>query len=262
VSHLGKAAWYSEGCAALFCTAPSSGDGWSVATTDVAGRRGRSRGDCNDKFGGTSAAAPFVAGGLALILEANPNMSKATVEWALAVSCRKIDPDHPGWSMNSYGFWHNPRYGFGVIDVEEAIGVVQRWMKSGRSFGTRSECVLHPSSDWRLVVPEDACPGMNLIERVQLVITARATRRGDMSFDLVHESGGMVSTFEGRSEDATGRGYVDWSFSSVRHWGERLVPGDVWGLRARSVSGRDTPIVTKWYLRIVGIGPFSPRYDN
>ena len=99
---------------------------------------------------GTSAAVPMVSGVIALILEANPSLSHRDVKHILAMSSRKIDPnhdsvfgtDHPskafvgctdlnlsgydyelGWVQNNAGIWFNNFYGFGSVDAEAAVSL-------------------------------------------------------------------------------------------------------------------------------------------
>ena len=98
---------------------------------------------------GTSSSAPVVSGVIALILEANPNLSWRDVKHILAMSSRKINPDsdiypmglnHPsssysscrdlslvghqyeqGWVTNAAGNSFNNYYGFGLVDAHKAV---------------------------------------------------------------------------------------------------------------------------------------------
>jgi len=66
----GVAAYYSEAGSCLLVSAPSSSRYNGITTTDLSGYSGDSVGDCTHRFGGTSAAAPMVAGVVALMLQA------------------------------------------------------------------------------------------------------------------------------------------------------------------------------------------------
>jgi kexin len=70
---------------------------------------------------GTSAATPMTAGVVALILQANPNLTYRDVRYILATTARKNDPTDSDWTQNGAGHWINHNYGFGAIDVGAAI---------------------------------------------------------------------------------------------------------------------------------------------
>src|SRR5690606_2193598 len=90
--------------------------------------------DFTSRFNGTSSAAPVVSGVVALMLEANPNLTWRDVKHILAVTSDKIDYDpvlnildHPWgynpfgasyvydykWVENASGFLYSNTYGFG-----------------------------------------------------------------------------------------------------------------------------------------------------
>ena len=70
-------------------------------------------------FAGTSAAAPIVTGVVALLLEANPNLTRENVYNALACSADKIGNVPYG----SDGF--NEYYGYGKVNVHKALQLVR-----------------------------------------------------------------------------------------------------------------------------------------
>jgi hypothetical protein len=85
---------------------------------------------CNDyrvSFGGTSHSTPTVAGAVALILSANPNLTWVQVRDILRASCARIDAgqanaigvwqDLAGDGLIDYSRW----YGAGRLDVEAAV---------------------------------------------------------------------------------------------------------------------------------------------
>ena len=65
-----------------------------VITTDI-------RGKCTDNFQGTSSAAPLAAGAIALVLEANPNLTYRDVMYLIAKTSRIPNlEDTDGWIIN------------------------------------------------------------------------------------------------------------------------------------------------------------------
>lgn len=210
VTCVGRAAWYSEACPAVFISAPSSGDGKSIATTDISGRRGASAGDCNSAFGGTSAAAPFAAGVFALIRSVNCNLTKRDVMRIAARTATRVDPADPSWQLNGAGIWHSPRYGFGMVNAGAAVLLAETYAPTP------------VASDFS----EDATK-IRRLEGVMAVVTATPVlgkRRGDMRFVLTSPAGSM-SVFESRPNDDSFDGYEAWPFYSLAHWGESLASG-------------------------------------
>ena len=87
-------------------------------------------------FGGTSAAAPQVAGLVALIRSANPDLTWRDVKLILADSARRNAPGDAGWRQgeSKYSadsdddrYWFNFEYGFGVADAGAAVALALDW---------------------------------------------------------------------------------------------------------------------------------------
>lgn len=127
-------AWYSDYGAAIWISAPSSGDTnigeHAIQTTDRTGAAGYNEGraalgdptgDYTNDFGGTSAAAPFAAGVAALVLSANPTLTAQELREVLRDSAVKIDPAGGGYQANG----HSPFYGYGRLDALAAVQAAQ-----------------------------------------------------------------------------------------------------------------------------------------
>lgn len=109
---------------------------------------------CNytSTMNGTSSSAPVVSGAIALILDANPNLSLRDVKHILAVTAEKVDPsitawpgkNHPSnyiigcpdlslnghsyeqdWITNNAGLHFHNFYGFGNIDISAAVAMAK-----------------------------------------------------------------------------------------------------------------------------------------
>jgi hypothetical protein len=132
VTDYGAFAWYSEPGANLLCALPSSGSGQrAILATDLVGDAGASPGDYTHSFGGTSADAPMLSGIIALMLEANPNLTWRDVQHVLIRSCRIPQTRTSLWSVNSAGRPHSMDYGFGIPDASVAVSIAQQWGGSG-----------------------------------------------------------------------------------------------------------------------------------
>ncbi|MFJ9696301.1 S8 family serine peptidase [Kitasatospora sp. NPDC101183] len=124
-----RRAWYSDHGDAIWICAPSSGAAslgeHAVLTTDRTGSAGYNDGsegvdpDYTDSFGGTSAAAPLVAGIAALMLSVNPQLTAQDVRGLLRDTARTI-----GTGYGPDG--HSPDYGYGQVDAYAAVRAAQR----------------------------------------------------------------------------------------------------------------------------------------
>ena len=65
------------------------------------------------RFNGTSAAAPMVSGVIALMLQANPNLTYRDVEEILLRSARQDQPQDPAWIVNYVPLFRDPQRHFG-----------------------------------------------------------------------------------------------------------------------------------------------------
>jgi subtilisin family serine protease len=74
-------------------------------------------GNYTSQFGGTSAAAPQVAGVAALMLSVHPDLSATQVEQIIRETARPIDTE--GGYYNAQG--HSPYYGYGLLDAGAAV---------------------------------------------------------------------------------------------------------------------------------------------
>jgi subtilisin-like proprotein convertase family protein len=93
---------------------------------------------------GTSSAAPNLSGVIALMLQANPNLSYRDVKYILAKTAKKTDPTRVGvtttglingtsvtldlgWVKNAAGYWFSNWYGFGSVDATAAVNAAKNY---------------------------------------------------------------------------------------------------------------------------------------
>jgi subtilisin family serine protease len=88
-----------------------------VLTTDRTGLDGYASGDYHETFGGTSAAAPLVAGTAGLLLALNPELTRAELQSLLEQTADKIDAVHAAYDARGF----STRAGFGRLNAARAL---------------------------------------------------------------------------------------------------------------------------------------------
>ena len=270
VDHRGRRSTYSERGANLWICAPSSDffrGGPGIFTTTNYGRYGNG-------FGGTSAAAPTVAGVVALVRAANPALTWRDVKLILAASARKNHSSSSGWrtGASKYGasgrYSFNHEYGFGVVDAKAAVDLAGGW-ENLPPFIETDPVEAAPN----LAIPDATAnangtsnPGatvtstvtigteVEFIEFVEVVADFEARSFRDLQVELVSPSN-KVSTlavpYPGLDDNLRPFGIdPDFRFGSARHLGED--PAGTWTLRVRDHVDVDRATLKSWRLKLYG----------
>lgn len=229
IDHNGEHSQYSTPGASLLISGYSSnvpgdseGESIGIATTNLIDFGGDFINGEYVYFGGTSAAAPLVSGVIALMLEANPNLTWRDVQHILVETAEKNDPDDPGWVQNSAGHDVNYNYGFGGIDATAAVNAALNWQTVAEEVSLNSEQINVNS-----VIPDNNPVGISSsliieedinVEWVEVVFDANHIWRGDLEIVLTSPDGteSVLAEFRGDNGDD----YNNWMFTSARHWGE------------------------------------------
>jgi subtilisin-like proprotein convertase family protein len=253
----GKHSYYSEKGANIVVNAPSSGGDCSVTTCDITGPDGYNPGNYTSKFGGTSAAAPLVSGVIALMLDANPNLSWRDVQHILIKTAEQNDPYDADWEINGVGYHVNHKYGFGRVDAEEAITTSLSWKSVG------PEVSIEGSSWPNIVIPDYSYTGNNTgvadsilidenikIEFIEVYFNAADhCNWGNLEIELISPMGTSSILAEKHSSDNTTR-YDNWRFGTVRHFGEDSI--GTWTLLVKDLAYTDIGTFQSWTLKIYG----------
>jgi subtilisin-like proprotein convertase family protein len=244
----GKQAWYSESCAMLVASAPSSGDSKAITTSDLKGARGTSSEDCTSSFGGTSAAAPLAAGVVALVLEANPSLTWRDVQGVLIESAAKNDPADTDWVTNGGGYRVNHKYGFGLIDAHAAVQRAKSWtnLPAFRNVTVRQN-VNEPIPEGRFLTETINIDSNFVVEHVEVFFEALHRRIGDIVIHLQSPAGTTSILAEVHGDTHTS---YAWTFGSIRHWGENSQ--GAWTLNVKDGKTGETGTWTRWSLAIYG----------
>lgn len=165
---------------------------------------------------GTSSATPVTTGSLALILEANPELTWRDVKYILAKTATKVDPSfsgvkikvandedyqaEDGWVKNAAGFNFSNWYGFGRINVGEAVKLAKKYTVN--SLGSYTEMNWYPLTGFATSkdVPAGASglvynlkplpKASNVkIESVRAEVSVDSNFIGDVSLELTSPSG-------------------------------------------------------------------------
>ncbi len=250
----GRAAIYSEPGASVFVSAPSRGTGAGILTTDNVGVSGYTNENMTYNFSGTSAAAPMVAGVVALMLEANPGLDWRDVQHILARTAVRTDYESPEWRQNGAGFWVHDKHGFGRVDAGAAVALAQEWspatvgVRRTVDSGTRAVPLNQRSLTQGRTVTQTFSTAENItVEHVEIDFISTHSNWGDLVISL-ESPAGTVSTL---SEPHFHRNSpTSWTYMSVRHWGEAS-PG-TWRFRVSDTGMQGSGDFNNWRIRIHG----------
>ena len=226
-------AWYSERCAMHMVTAPSSGTFGKGIRTDAQGHK------CTSSFGGTSSAAPAIAGAVANMLQVNPQLSWRDVQGVIAKSAIRVGYEYDDWSTNVRGYHHSHSFGFGRLDLPTTLEVARNWTRTPPMTICQLDAVNVnrpiPQSDGGTapmtvqlqVSASDPCMAkIDFIESVTLRVQLRHTYRGQVVVHLRDPHGTTSKLAEPHPDYHQNYPPNGWPFNSVRHWGER--PHGIW----------------------------------
>jgi len=254
ITHRGEQAYYAEPGSNILVAAHSNGDGESITTSDIPGSGGyNSSGDVTHTFGGTSSATPLVSGVIALILQANPNLTWRDVQHVLVNSGRINDPTDNDWVVNGAGHNISHKYGFGAIDAHAAITLARNWTNVGQEMDLSSAITTVgtsiPDSGGTAVTDTIQVTSDISVETAEVALNISHNSRGDLEI-LLTSPAGTVSTLAELHAD-TGNDYSAWSFSTVHNWDEDSVGN--WTLSVRDRRSGTTGTFDDWQLILYGV---------
>lgn len=253
INNSGTKSEYSEEGANVFVGGYSNGGAFDlgiVTTTTENGYVG--------DFGGTSSAAPLVSGVIALVLEANPNLTWRDVKAIIAQSARKVDARDSSWVTNAAGYHHSNKYGFGAIDAGAAVALARTWV----NLPTQTSPYTTDSMDVGLTIPQFQgltrnvyIPQNFVVEHVEVYLTATHQNLGEIAFSLTSPSGTtqQVGALTALSDEGA---YVNQRFGFVGYLGEQSQ--GQWSINVRDIGDTDGPATgqfIRWSMRLYGYQP-------
>ena len=269
VDYRGKHNDYSESGANLWVCAldRDEAEKYGIVTTDRPNPGSDSI--SNDRYdiaaAGTSFSAPMVSGIVALMRQANSNLSWRDVKVILANSAVKTDSDDKGWRQSgmkyrsfSDRYYFNHKYGFGLVDAKAAVDLAEEWVNlppREKDAVVKEEVnSTTPTISRSLIVKSD----IDFIEHVDATIDFSIDQTRDLSIELISPSG-TTSTLASLGNNISNTLDVKWRFGSSRHLGEpasgvwRLIAQSVGKEKGKNIAERRLTITLRsWELRIRG----------
>uniref|UniRef100_A0A8C7HZL5 Proprotein convertase subtilisin/kexin type 7 n=1 Tax=Oncorhynchus kisutch TaxID=8019 RepID=A0A8C7HZL5_ONCKI len=232
VNEEGKMPFYAEECASMLAVTFSSGGRTlrSIVTSDWSLQQGTG---CTDGHTGTSAAAPLAAGMVALMLQVRPCLTWRDVQHIITYTATQYDVQGD-WKINGAGFHHSHQHGFGLLNAWRLVNAAKVPLHLTHflipftvivSIGSSAPPPPPPHSGLCApLTPVTAADlrqsGMQTLEHVSVTLTLVHSRRGSVEIALLCPSGMTSLIGARRALDTDTSGYSDWTFSTVRCWGE------------------------------------------
>ncbi|XP_061637522.1 proprotein convertase subtilisin/kexin type 7 isoform X2 [Phyllopteryx taeniolatus] len=228
VDENGRMPFYAEECASMLAVTFSSGGNKlrSIVTSDWSMQQGRG---CTEGHTGTSAAAPLAAGMVALMLQVRPCLSWRDVQHIITFTATKCD-NSSDWRENGAGFHHSHQHGFGLLNAWKLVNAAKVWEPVPFLVSYQSSVIekkvsipLYPRElvhTWTVTAADLALSGMQTLEHVAVTVTINHPCRGNLEIVLFCPSGIPSVIGARRAIDRDSGGYRDWTFSTVRCWGE------------------------------------------
>jgi subtilisin family serine protease len=221
---------------------------------------------------GTSGATPIVSGTVALMLGANPSLTWRDVKHILAVTADKVNPtatatNNPagknltgytyqqGWVTNAAGHPFHNWYGFGRVNVDNAVTMAKSYSSALGTYQTTGW--KYDSGTLNASVPANSATGLTktlsvtenwTIESVQVQVSAKNCL-GNVGVELTSPSGtkSILMNINSGILDTTMTNHI---MLSNAFYGENST--GTWSLKMISGAASCSPILTSWQLDISG----------
>jgi subtilisin-like proprotein convertase family protein len=264
----------SEGASNLISAfgGPIPGD---IVTTDRLGAAGYSANGYTSTFNGTSAAGPMIAGIVALMLDANPNLGFRDVQEILARTARHTGSDFGAgtsgfeaydWEWNAATQWngggmhYSEDYGFGLADALAAVRVAESWTSQNTYHNMETAVASSSSLPYGgLSISDGLTTSVTFtvtnnveIESILLDLGIGHTATGDLRIRLISPSGTVSELWKnnGGTEDIPNYGSYDISLGSKMFRGEDAV--GTWTLEIEDTLAGNTGGLFRARLNIFG----------
>lgn len=234
-------------------------------------------GNYTNAMNGTSSATPVTSGSIALILEANPDLTWRDVKYILAKTATQVDSNfngvkinfadgvdyqvEQGWVTNAAGFHFSNWYGFGRVNVADAIKLAKNYAVNLGKYiendwllkkPTESNVSLSPAdlNGYVSSISIDSSAALK-IENVQIRVSANSKNIGDIAFELTSPSGTKSIVWHAANAFSSNGNLVDMQIQSNAFYGEDST-GE-WKLKVINTGiHKSNATFTGWKLKIAG----------
>ena len=191
-----------------------------------------------------------------------PALGWRDVQEILIRSARKVDSANTGWITNAAGFHFHHSYGAAMVDAAAAVALAENW----NSLGTREsrEVALGAINAG---IPDGASTGVSRsfdldgdelrVERVLCTVDIDHVYRGDLVITLTSPSGTVSQFSEVHGDD--NEDYENYTFLSVRHWGEMATTGP-WIVKVSDGEAGDSGVLRSASIKVFGTA-IASGYD-
>lgn len=277
----GRKAYYSEEGSAILVSAPSDGGSAGIYTTDLLGTDdgygGLGDGGCTKNFGGTSAAAPLVSGIVALMRQANPDLTWRDVQHILVNAATPVDHRDRSWQTNGAGRLTSHKYGFGRLDAFKAVQSAEVWsmLPPLITYNSPVQSVNRPIPDGtgsvfaeRITYGKPVSSsftlsglGIDALEHVEVVLNAKHQNGSNLRVLLTSPSGTTSELIDTSYTDGSPIDYDGGrTLMSVQFWGEN--PNGTWMLSVMDGAAKATGVWVDWSLNLYGTGDGTPQSEQ
>ncbi|KAJ3087506.1 pheromone processing endoprotease [Quaeritorhiza haematococci] len=253
---------YSEECSAQLVVAYSSGSGNFIYTSDWPGQ-------CTDRHGGTSAAAPLASGIFALVLSIRPELSWRDMQHLAVKSAVPINLEDRDWQEVAESRKYNHKFGFGKLDAYRIVQMAKTYnpVRPQTHIVTPMIIVgkeipqIKPeglSSIASISASDLAVGNLTRLEHITVTVTISHRFRGDVEVQLVSPHGYVSQLATARFNDNSRHGFRNWTFMTVKHWDEDPVGN--WTLIVRDNNRPDmNGTLHYWWMTLWGESRYAPE---
>jgi len=225
--------------------------------------------DCkyNSHFNGTSAAAPTVSGVIALILEANSDLTWRDVKHILVTTSDKIDASRTttvdditqySWVKNTAGHEHHNWYGFGRVNAAAAVSAAKTYtanslgsfVTTGLSLNSIGGSI--PDDSGGTVTQAITKPtGSNgIVEFVRVLIDFDHSAAWSVGFRLQSPGGTLINLMQPYTNVKNPAGAYYFDIGASGFYGETME--GTWTLEVYDYNAGTTGTLENWGIEIYG----------